>query len=219
MPSWACLSGEELKRSWTFFDEAIDLKTNEAKAICKHCSKSYAHPRTNTNGNWTSSLSKHIKTHEEKELQKSKEGSMDKFLKSNKNMRVLAKVDFDAILLETAVTCNWSFYQFDVPQFKYFLSRAFPEHRSPGRKYVKSLLAKAATKAREEIKERLAAETSKISLALDCWTSDNCYEFMGKHILSFFFNTNSSNYISLCRQQFPSSRRSSRFSTSSIPSY
>ena len=130
------------------------------------------------------------------ENQKPTEGIMDKFLKSGKDKRALTKVEFDDLLLETAVTCNWSFYQFDVPQFKYFLTRAFPEHHPPGRRYIKSLLAKASTKAREEIKERLGAETSKVSLALDCWMSDNCYEFMGKY--TTMFDADCSNYISLC---------------------
>ena len=59
------------------------------------------------------------------ENQKPTEGIMDKFLKSGKDKRALTKVEFDDLLLETAVPCSWSFYQFDVPQFKILSHSSF----------------------------------------------------------------------------------------------
>ena len=41
------------------------------------------------------------------------------------------------------------------------------------------LLVKAAQQARDEMKDRFTGNDSRISLALDCWTSPNRWEFMG----------------------------------------
>src|SRR5579871_4154121 len=44
---------------------------------------------------------------------------------------------------------------------------------------MKSLLKKAVDTACKEIKEGLAVCTSRIRVALDCWSSSNSYNFMG----------------------------------------
>ena len=44
---------------------------------------------------------------------------------------------------------------------------------------MKQMLTVAAETVRTEMKERFANVNSRISLALDCWTSPNRWEFMG----------------------------------------
>lgn len=44
---------------------------------------------------------------------------------------------------------------------------------------MKSQLTKSAEEAQADIKWHLAENQSRVSLALDCWTSPNHWEFMG----------------------------------------
>ena len=87
--------------------------------------------------------------------------------------------ELQRLLLETTVTCNWSFDQFEVEVFRYLMRRGYPGYNIPRRKTVRRHLTSGAEKAREEIKSRFENHDGHISLALDCWTSSNRWEFMG----------------------------------------
>jgi hypothetical protein len=89
--------------------------------------------------------------------------------------------DLHRILLQSMVTCNWPFDQFDVEIFRHLLHRGFPGHRIPHRQTIRKHLTSGALNAREEIKSRFESHEGRISLALDCWTSSNRHEFMGTH--------------------------------------
>jgi hypothetical protein len=95
------------------------------------------------------------------------------------NASIMTKEEINDLLLQTMAACNWSFNQFDNPQFQFFITRLIPNHRCPGRRQMRSLLTKGADIARNEIKERLDTSTARVSLALDCWSSSNSYNFMG----------------------------------------
>jgi len=126
---------------------------------------------------------KHLRKHEVIKPVTSSAGSMDRFVQSRSNYEVITKKELDDLLLQTAAACNWSFLQFDNPQFQYFIARAFPDHVAPGRRHMKNLLGKAADKARDEIRSRFTKSSSRISLALDCWISSNSYDFMGMSLM------------------------------------
>jgi hypothetical protein len=87
--------------------------------------------------------------------------------------------DLQRILLQTMVTCNWPFDQFDVEIFRHLLHRGFPGHKIHNRRVIRGYLKTGAIKAREEIKSRFRSHDGRISLVLDCWTSSNRHEFMG----------------------------------------
>src|SRR5437762_12295854 len=72
-----------------------------------------------------------------------------------------------------------SFDQFEVEVFRYLMRRGYPGYNIPKRKTVRRHLTSGAEKAREEIKSRFENHDGHISLALDCWTSSNRWEFMG----------------------------------------
>ena len=87
--------------------------------------------------------------------------------------------ELQRLLLDTAVTCNWPFDQFDVEVFRHLMRRGYPGHNIPRKKTIKRHLTSAAKIARDEIKSRFETHDGRISIALDCWTSSNRWEFMG----------------------------------------
>jgi hypothetical protein len=76
------------------------------------------------------------------------------------------------------IACNWSFEQFRVESFRELLDT---DHgfEVPTPKIMKARLKKYTKLAQMEIKDRLRNNDSRISLALDCWSSSNRLEFMG----------------------------------------
>ena len=150
--------------------------------VCKKCGIEYNHPRMLGANSSTSSLSKHLKSHKKKDAQLPKKDTRplnEYFSSSTQRHQTLFESEFKELLLHTVVTCNWPFDQFDNPQFQELLSRGFPAHTLPGRNAMKAQLTKSAEEARADIKWRLAENQSHVSLALDCWTSPNRWEFMG----------------------------------------
>ena len=155
--------------------------------VCKKCGTEYNHPRVPGSGPSTSSLSKHLKAHRKKDANEPKNDTkpLNNYF-SSLNQNRLFESDLKELLLHTAVTCNWPFDQFDNPQFQELLNRGFPAHTLPGRKSITSQLKKSAEEARADIRRRLVENESRVSLALDCWTSPNRWEFMGMYLLAHF---------------------------------
>ena len=159
------------------------MRKKEPRVICQICWKEYDHPYAKPDSNNTY-MHKHIKKHkmeQEKEMQRQeKSKNLDKFFpKFNAADIGVTKFELEELLLNTAVTCNWPFEQFNNPQFQAFVLRGFPGHSCPSRKVMSKLLKTKAEACRVNIKERLSEIDSRISLALDCWTSPNRWEFMG----------------------------------------
>lgn len=92
--------------------------------------------------------------------------------------------EFEVLCLRAMVASNWPFSQFEVPEFRSLLNGGYDLHL-PSAKVIKARLAKYADEAREEIKVRITNNESRISLALDCWTSPNRLEFMGMCLRPF----------------------------------
>lgn len=136
---------------------------------------------------------KHYKRHiKEQETEENRKKSRDNILidgyftkqLSFRNTDVgITTIELNQLLLQTTVACNWPFDQFDDPHFRSLIHRGFPGHSCPQRKAMKQMLTEAAETVRTEIKERFANLNSRISLALDCWTSPNRWEFMGTLVL------------------------------------
>jgi hypothetical protein len=141
-------------------------------------------------------MRKHERKHGRPHIKKlSAAGAMEQFIRHQARQEILTKNELEQLLLHTMVACNWSFNQFDLPHFQYFITKTIPQHRCPGRKRMHTLLAKAAITARADIKERLSSCDVRISLALDCWSSSNSYNFMGKPL--FLRHINNSDYLTL----------------------
>lgn len=190
--NWICLKVAPAAQTapWSLFHEIIDLRVNTALAYCKKCSRTYKHPRSKNDSN-NSDMWKHYRRHERDEKTAAEKrtstagNSIDvlfggpqnsEFKKSDIGITVS---ELNQLLLQTTVACNWPFDQFDHKQFRRLVHRGFPGHTCPRRKAMKQLLIRNAEEARQEIKDRFAKLNARISLALDCWTSPNRWEFMG----------------------------------------
>ena len=191
--NWICLkfSPENQQEPWTLFYEVIDLEKNLPLAYCKRCSKTYTYPRTKSDSN-NSDMWKHYRRHiAQQEAEENRKKSRNNILidgyftkqissSSFRNTDVgITTIELNQLLLQTAVACNWPFDQFDNTYFRSLIDRGFPSHSCPQRRAMKQMLTVAAKTARAEIKQRFANVDSRISLALDCWTSPNRWEFMG----------------------------------------
>ena len=150
------------------------------KVVCKICQQSYEHPRLPCNNGSTSTMWKYEWKHGRPHIKKlSSAGAMEQFVRQEVKQEVMMKAELEQLLLQTIITCNWSFNQFDLLHFQYFIARTIPQYQCPGWKWMHGLLAKAAITARADIKERLSSCDVWVSLALDCWSSSNSYNFMG----------------------------------------
>ena len=173
---------------WQSFHEVIDLTSDEAKVHCKKCDKIYNHPKV-IEGN-TSSMWKHFRKHAKSknpglQAQLKPSGSQDiRSFVSTKQPGTsvgMTQSELEELLLDATVECNWPFDQFEKLAFRKFVQSGFPGHKVPRRRAMKLRLKKAAERARNELRERFASVDSRISLALDCWTSPNRWEFMGNN--------------------------------------
>jgi len=85
-------------------------------------------------------------------------------------------------LLKFFITGNIPFAQAENPEFKTLLSLIKidgKQYQSPSRKVLRANLTSWADLAREELKTLLTENDSKISLALDCWTSRRRHAYIG----------------------------------------
>ena len=114
-------------------------------------------------------MRKHEQKHGAPHIKKlSSAGAMEQFVRRDVKQEVLTKNELEQLLLHTMIACNWTFNQFDLPHFQYFIAKIAPLHRCPGWKRMHTLLTKAAVTARADIKERLSSCDARISLALNC---------------------------------------------------
>src|SRR6266496_3720111 len=90
----------------------------------------------------------------------------------------LTQEEYDVKCLNAMMACNWSFEQFSDASFRELLDVGHG-FDIPTPKVIKAWLKKYAKLAQDEIKQCLVDNESRISLALDCWTSSNRLEFMG----------------------------------------
>lgn len=87
-------------------------------------------------------------------------------------------------VLRIIVAGNLSFYFAENPEFVALLRHAYPDCNIPNRRSVTKALKKAAKDERIALREELTNNNSKVSLALDAWTSNNNIAFLGMHIVS-----------------------------------
>ena len=161
------------------YDEALHSVTLKVWMVCKQCAAWYAHPRSEGQG--TGTILKHKRVHNrdnEKATQKAgKMPDIRTMFESHVEKSKLTEEEYDVKCLNAMVACNFSFDQFSVRPFRELLDIGHGfEVRTP--KVMKTRLKKYANLAQKEIKQRLGNNESRISLALDCWSSSNRLEFM-----------------------------------------
>ena len=157
------------------FYETIELEKNEAVCVCKRCRHKITHPYMKADSS-NSNLWKHYCKHNNRcPSPQTNQLNIDALLSWATGIMT---IDFQRLLLQMMIICNWSFDQFDNATFRHLLVRDFLGQKILGRIIMHRLLTSTAQKAKDEIKERFGNHDGRISLALTCWTSSNRWEFM-----------------------------------------
>jgi hypothetical protein len=169
------------KRTYRDFDEVIDTCKKRARIKCQHCGLEYPHPRASTS---SSTSTANLNRHRNACRFKHRAPSVNSAASTNgPDIRTffvqLNQSQFEELLMRAMVACNWPFTQFATPAFIELLRRGFPRLNPPTPRVMHLRLERYADEARDEIKNRFRENDSRISLALDCWTSPNRLEFMG----------------------------------------
>ena len=82
-------------------------------------------------------------------------------------------------VLRIIVAGNLSFSFAENPEFIALLQHAYPDCNIPNRRSVAKALKKAAKEERVALRDELTTNDSKVSVALDAWTSNNNIAFLG----------------------------------------
>ena len=94
----------------------------------------------------------------------------------------LTKLQIEDQVLKFFISANIPFRQLENAHFRELVSwinvNGHPA-RSPSRKIIRARLTSHAILAKENLKILLKSNKSKISLALDCWTSRSNFGFLG----------------------------------------
>jgi hypothetical protein len=157
--------------------------------VCRHCRReNYSHPNKIGNnpeatGGSTSSLSRHLqKCIEYKKQRSSTQSTMIDFtipMKANK-----VEDDLRTKVLKFFISGNIAFNQADNPHFQDLLrSGQGKNHQVVNRRNLREKLTELASDATEDLIVSLMENQSKISLALDCWSSRNNYAFLGNSLM------------------------------------
>ena len=98
-------------------------------------------------------------------------------------------------LLNYFISGNIAFNQADNPEFQTLISMIRVNGRSVviNRRSLRDRLSQHAAKAKEDLKAQLTNNDSKVSLALDCWTSHMNHAHLGKYSV-----THKSSSVAIC---------------------
>ena len=87
-------------------------------------------------------------------------------------------------VLRIIIAGNLGFSFAENPEFAALLRHAYPDCNIPNHRSVAKALKKAAKDERVALREELTNNDSKVSIALDAWTSNNNIAFLGMYCIS-----------------------------------
>ena len=170
---------------------------------CKHCRKCYKHPCLfkGTQGT-TSSMSRHlerdcIKYKNKKSGASSSQASstansnisglFERQNVKNSNTEAINENDVKDAVLDYFISGNIAFNQADNPHFQKLVNMIKINGRQVtiNRRNIRERLKVHAEIARRDLKDTLAANDSKVSLALDCWTSRVNHAYIGIFLVAY----------------------------------
>ena len=125
----------------------------------QECRHTIVHPYTKPDSS-NSNMWRHYRKHDSR-LQSSTPQSQQLSLKVLfQQSSSLTTSELQHLLLQTVVTCNWPFDQFDIPIFRHLLSHGFPGHKIPRRRTIPRLLMVAAEVEEMKLKDGLNVTTA-----------------------------------------------------------
>lgn len=170
---------------WEGFHECIHKTDGTAHVRCKHCKKTFLHPGRNTQRTSTS-MGRHLK--ECRRYLQTLEGlgssvSIDTLFRqatATADETVTDDIVQDKIL-NFFISGNIAFNQADNPEFQALIALIKVNGRRIviNRKKLRNRLDHHAETAKEDLMMHLIENESKISLALDCWSSAGNHAYLG----------------------------------------
>ena len=190
---WA-FETKKLSKVWSEFAEVLQPPTSsKSKAtpyvFCNHCRIVLSHPNRNAEKS-PSGMTKHLKgctPYQKSARSRNDEGTSsdgqtllellnpDSF---NKN-QVMSCDRLKEAVLRIIVSGNLPFSFADNAELQSLLKDAYPDSQPPNRKSARDYLQSRAEATREDLKAKLAANDSKVSLVLDAWTTKSSLSFLG----------------------------------------
>lgn len=173
--------------SWNMFHETVKRSDGVPYAVCMLCNSAYKHPRCWKSGP-TNSLNRHLddcaayqrllKTG----VEPSTGGLSDYFNTASQPHTPVTKEWIEQQVLKFFISANIPFRQADNEYFQELISKIQVNGSAanpPSRKVIRARLSKEAEAAKADLKVVLSQNSSKISLALDMWSTRNKFGFLG----------------------------------------
>ena len=175
---------------WQHYDEGVHRTTGTPHCLCKYCHNPIMHPYT-VPTNPTNSIARHYpKCRQYKAYIRrgsDPQSTMSSYfqpaglqLQGNE----LTKATVEEEILKYIISGNISFNQVENQHFRNIISFIQIKNKSvqtPSRKVIRARLFSKSEQVRENLRTTLAVNTSKISLALDCWSTRTNYGFLGMY--------------------------------------
>lgn len=173
------------KGNWGKFYEAVHRTNGEPLAICIYCQTKYRHPWV-YQSKPTTSLDRHIAScHAYKRSQQGSQlSTIHSFFNSKQSseQRDITKTVVEEQVLKFFISGNIPFKQAENEHFHKLVSFIQINNQNalaPSRKVLRARLSKQVVSAKDNLKGILSTNHSKISLALDCWTTRTNFGFLG----------------------------------------
>jgi hypothetical protein len=175
---------------WLEIHEAIHNKSGHPFTFCKHCKKVFLHPRRIVGGT-SSSLRTHVfdrcpryQIYKRQFDSQSTIGGLHDFFSSTNESQPesITQDQIDELLLKYHISGNIPFRQIENQYLKELVSLIMINKRpakAPGRNTLRVRLSKYSKMGVDKLKEVLQANKSRISLALDMWSSRSNHGFLG----------------------------------------
>ena len=187
--NWRWSWDRQLRNSelWDTFHEVLDSQGVPA-VKCKACRQSFKHPSFYQNTFSTTALSRHQSLCKATKRSSSDIGLSDisklfekQSLVGSEATDLLTEDNVKDAVLNFFISGNIPFNQADNPECRKLFNMIKVKGRpvTINRKNVRARLAEQAAKAKQDLKDELAANTSKVSLAIDGWTSRLNNSYLG----------------------------------------
>jgi hypothetical protein len=177
---------------WETFHEVLDPHGIPA-VKCKACRQSFKHPGFYQNTFSTTAMSRHQSQCQRRRPSSYDHGHSDisklfqKRVVGNEASDSLTENDVKDMVLDFFISGNIPFNQADNPEFQKLIDIIKVKGRqiTINRKNLRARLTEQAAKAKQDLKDELAANTSRVSLAMDCWTSRLNNSYLGTSLVAY----------------------------------
>ena len=173
---------------WQHYDEAVHRTTGIPYCLCKYCHAPIMHPYTIPT-NPTNSIARHYpkcsKYKSRFQEDSRSQSTMSSCFQSSGhqlNGNDITKARVKEEILKYIISGDIPFSQVENQHFRNIISFIKVGNgpvQAPSRKVIRARLSSKSEQARDNLRTTLAAVNSKISLALDCWSTRTNYGFLG----------------------------------------